>query len=139
MNQLVLATAGHIDHGKTSLVYALTGFQTDTMKEESERGITIDLGYAHLNDRITIIDVPGHERFIKNMVAGAASTHLALLVIAADDGIMPQTIEHLDILISLGVRKGFVVITKRDLVTDLLWLELVIEDVKEMLCGKEFN
>jgi selenocysteine-specific elongation factor len=139
MNQLVLATAGHIDHGKTSLVYALTGFQTDTMKEESERGITIDLGYAHLNDHITIIDVPGHERFIKNMVAGAASTHLALLVIAADDGIMPQTIEHLDILISLGVRKGFVVITKRDLVTDLLWLELVIEDVKEMLAGKEFN
>ena len=139
MNQLVLATAGHIDHGKTSLVYALTGSQTDTMKEESERGITIDLGYAHLNDLITIIDVPGHERFIKNMVAGAASTHIALLVIAADDGIMPQTIEHLDILISLGVNKGFVVITKRDLVKDLLWLELVIEDVREMLRGKKFN
>ena len=139
MNQLVLATAGHIDHGKTSLVYALTGSQTDTMKEESERGITIDLGYAHLNDLITIIDVPGHERFIKNMVAGAASTHIALLVIAADDGIMPQTIEHLDILISLGVNKGFVVITKRDLVKDVLWLELVIEDVREMLRGKKFN
>lgn len=139
MNQLVLATAGHIDHGKTSLVYALTGSQTDTMKEECERGITIDLGYAHLNDLITIIDVPGHERFIKNMVAGAASTHIAMLVVAADDGIMPQTIEHLDILISLGVNKGFVVITKRDLIKDLLWLELVIEDVREMLRGKKFN
>ena len=139
MNQLVLATAGHIDHGKTSLVYALTGCQTDTMKEESERGITIDLGYAHLNDLITIIDVPGHEKFIKNMVAGAASTHIALLVVAADDGIMPQTIEHLDILISLGVREGFVVITKTDLVKDILWLELVVEDVREMLLGKKFN
>lgn len=139
MSQIVLATAGHIDHGKTSLIHALTGISTDTTKEEISRGITIDLGYAHLNDKITIIDVPGHEKFIKNMVAGAAGTHYALIVIAADDGIMPQTIEHIDILIALGVRKGYVAISKIDLIDDLEWLELVKVEISDLLSEKKFE
>ena len=139
MSQIVLATAGHIDHGKTSLIHALTGISTDTTKEEISRGITIDLGYAHLNDKITIIDVPGHEKFIKNMVAGAAGTHYALIVIAADDGIMPQTIEHIDILIALGVRKGYVAISKIDLIDDLEWLELVKVEISDLLSEKNFE
>lgn len=139
MSQIVLATAGHIDHGKTSLINALTGISTDTSKEEISRGITIDLGYAHLSETITIIDVPGHEKFIKNMVAGAAGTHYALIVIAADDGIMPQTIEHIDILIALGVNKGFVAISKIDLVKDKEWLELVKIDIEDFFSKKVFE
>ena len=97
MNQLTIGVAGHIDHGKTSIVEALTGKNTDNLKEEIKRGMTIDIGFAHLNKSISLIDVPGHERFIKNMVSGVSSIDFAILVIAADDGIMPQTIEHFNI------------------------------------------
>lgn len=130
----ILGTAGHIDHGKTALVKALTGVDTDRLKEEKARGLTIDLGFAHLGDNATIIDVPGHEKFIKNMVAGVATIDLVLFVIAADDGIMPQTREHLDILNLLQVRAGIVVISKKDLV-EQDWLALVIEEVRELIRG----
>ncbi|HZP42778.1 MAG TPA: selenocysteine-specific translation elongation factor [Candidatus Binatia bacterium] len=116
---LVIGTAGHIDHGKTALVRALTGQDTDRLKEEKERGISIDLGFAHLDAagvRAGIVDVPGHERFIRNMLAGAHGIDLVLFVVAADDGVMPQTEEHLDILHLLGVRRGVFVVTKTDLV-----------------------
>ena len=128
----IIGTAGHIDHGKTSLIKALTGVDTDRLKEEKERGMTIDLGFAHWSDTVTIIDVPGHERFIRNMVAGVSTIDYFLFVIAADDSIMPQTIEHLDILKILNIRKGVVIITKIDLV-DPDWLELVLADVGELL------
>ena len=95
MQQIVIGTAGHIDHGKTALVKALTGTNTDQLAQEKARGMTIDLGFAYLNEQITIIDVPGHEKFIRNMAAGAANVHIGMLVVAADDGIMPQTKEHL--------------------------------------------
>ena len=131
MNQVVIGTAGHIDHGKTTLVEALTGTNTDTLAQEKQRGITIDLGFAYLNENITIVDVPGHKKFIRNMVAGASTIHLGLLVIAADDGIMPQTIEHLHILNSLSVHKGITVITKIGL-ADEDWIDLVISEVKEI-------
>ena len=93
MQQVVIGTAGHIDHGKTALVKALTGIDTDTLSQEKNRGITIDLGFAYLNEKITIVDVPGHQKFIRNMVAGASTIHLGILVVAADDGIKPQTVE----------------------------------------------
>jgi len=128
----VIGTAGHIDHGKTMLVKNLTGKDTDWLKEEKERGMTIDLGFAFLGDDITIIDVPGHEKFIRNMVAGVSTIDLVLFVIAADDGVMPQTREHLDILRLLQISQGIVVITKVDLV-DSDWLELIIEDVKNLV------
>ena len=131
MKQVVIGTAGHIDHGKTTLVEALTGTNTDTLAQEKQRGITIDLGFAYLNENITIVDVPGHKKFIRNMVAGASTIHLGLLVIAADDGIMPQTIEHLHILNSLSVHKGITVITKIELADDD-WIDLVISEVKEI-------
>ena len=99
MSHVVIGTAGHIDHGKTSLVKALTGTDTDRLIDEKKRGMTIDLGFAFLNDNITIIDMPGHEKFVRNMVAGVSNIHIALLVVAVDDGIMPQTKEHLQILI----------------------------------------
>jgi len=133
MGQVVLGTAGHIDHGKTSLVKALTGTNTDRLAEEKKRGMTIDLGFAYLTESITIIDVPGHEKFIRNMVAGAANIHFGLLVIAADDGVMPQTREHLNILTLLGVTKGIVALTKTDLVNDDEWLDLVELDITELL------
>ncbi|MBL7995425.1 GTP-binding protein, partial [bacterium] len=114
MSHFIIGTAGHIDHGKTALVKALTDIDTDSLKEEKERGITIDLGFAYWKDGITIIDVPGHERFIRNMVAGISAIDYVLLVIAADDGIMPQTIEHLEILKLLHISTGAVVITKID-------------------------
>ena len=95
MSQVVIGTAGHIDHGKTALVKALTGIDTDTLSEEKSRGMTIDLGFAYLDQFITIIDVPGHKKFIRNMVAGVSTIHIGLIAIAADDGIMPQTREHL--------------------------------------------
>lgn len=138
MKQIILGTAGHIDHGKTSLVKALTGIETDRLKEEKERGITIELGFAYLDlpngQRLGIIDVPGHERFIKNMVAGASTIDLVALIIAADEGVMPQTREHLDICSLLGIKKGLVALTKIDMVEED-WLELVQEDIKEFLKG----
>ncbi len=138
MKQIILGTAGHIDHGKTSLVRALTGIETDRLKEEKERGITIELGFAYLDlpngQRLGIIDVPGHERFIKNMVAGASTIDLVALIIAADEGVMPQTREHLDICSLLGIKKGLVVLTKIDMVEED-WLGLVQEDIKEFLKG----
>src|SRR6516164_6611380 len=116
----ILGTAGHIDHGKTALIRALTGQETDRLKEEQERGISIDLGFAYFTlpdgTRAGIVDVPGHERFIRNMLAGAHGIDLVLLVVAADDGVMPQTEEHLDILHLLGARRGVVAMTKVDLV-----------------------
>ena len=138
MEYLVLGTAGHIDHGKTSLVKALTGTDTDRLKEEKERGITIDLGFAYMplpsGTILSIIDVPGHERFIRNMVAGAAGIDMVLLVIAADDGVMPQTREHLEICSLLGIQHGLVAVTKADMVDDE-WLKATIGDIKGFLNG----
>ena len=134
---VILGTAGHIDHGKTSLVRALTGIDTDRLKEEKERGITIELGFAHLDvggRRFGLVDVPGHERFVKAMVAGAVGVDVVMLVIAADEGVMPQTREHLDICQLLGVSRGVVVLTKADLV-DEAWLELVVADVRAAVAG----
>jgi len=134
MPHVIIGTAGHIDHGKTALVKALTGVDTDRLPEEKERGLTIDIGFAHLGDRATIIDVPGHERFIKNMVAGVSTIDLVLFVVAADDGVMPQTREHLDILELLQIKHGIIVINKVDLVTRD-WLQLVKEDLRQLVRG----
>jgi selenocysteine-specific elongation factor len=134
---LILGTAGHIDHGKTTLLRALTGIDCDRLPEEKQRGITIDIGFAHLDlelFRLGIVDVPGHERFIKNMLAGAVGVDIALLVVAADDSVMPQTREHLAILRLLGVRHGVVAITKCDRV-DSSWLELVEDDIRNLVAG----
>jgi selenocysteine-specific elongation factor len=132
IHPIVLGTAGHIDHGKTSLVRALTGIDTDRLPVEKARGITTELGFARMDlgeRRIAVVDVPGHERFVKSMVAGATGLDLVCLVIAADEGVMPQTREHLDICELLGVRRGLVVLTKRDLVDDE-WLQMVTADVR---------
>ncbi len=134
---LILGTAGHIDHGKTSLIKALTGIDCDRLPEEKQRGITIDIGFAHLElgeYRLGIVDVPGHERFIKNMLAGATGIDLALLVVAADDSVMPQTREHLEILKFLGIRHGLTALTKADLV-DPTTLEVVTLEIRELLRG----
>ena len=135
---VIMGTAGHIDHGKTSLIKALTGINCDRLAEEQKRGITIELGFAYLDltpdIRLGVIDVPGHERFVKNMVAGAAGIDFVLLVIAADEGIMPQTREHLEICSLLGIRAGLVALTKTDMVEDE-WLELVREEVGTYLQG----
>ena len=131
--QIVVGTAGHIDHGKTALVKALTGTDTDRLAEEKARGMTIDLGFAYLNQSITIIDVPGHEKFIRNMVAGVSTIHIALLVIAADDGIMPQTKEHLHILKLLGVKQGIIALTKTDLADDHDWIDLVELEIQDLV------
>jgi selenocysteine-specific elongation factor len=132
----IIGTAGHIDHGKTTLIKALSGTDTDRLSEEKERGISIDLGFTDLklNDDYTlgIVDVPGHEKFIKNMLAGAGGVDIALLVVAADEGVMPQTREHLDILSLLNVKRGITVVTKADRVEEE-WLELMIEEVREKL------
>ena len=130
----VIGTAGHIDHGKTSLVRALTGIDTDTLPEEKAREITIDIGFAYWREGVTVIDVPGHERFIRNMVAGVSAIDLALFVIAADDGPMPQTREHLDILDLLQIRRGVIAVTKIDLV-EKDWLDLVLEDIRALVRG----
>jgi selenocysteine-specific elongation factor len=134
----VLGTAGHVDHGKSVLVRALTGIDPDRLREEKERGMTIELGFAWLTlpsgKEVSIVDVPGHERFIKNMLAGVGGIDLALLVIAADEGVMPQTREHLAILDLLRVERGIIVITKRDLV-DEEWLELIAADIAELVKG----
>ena len=135
---VVLGTAGHIDHGKTSLVRALTGIDCDRLEEEKRRGITIELGFAWCDlpdgQRLGIVDVPGHERFVKNMVAGAAGIDFVMLVIAADEGVMPQTREHLEICSLLGIKHGLVALTKTDMV-DPEWLELAREDVAAFLQG----
>jgi len=132
----IIGTAGHVDHGKTSLIKALTGIDTDRLKEEKKRGITIELGYAYLdlpnNQRAGIIDVPGHEKFIKNMLAGASTISLALIVIAADEGIMPQTREHLDILSLLSINKAVIALTKSDTVEEE-WIEMATDEIKEEL------
>jgi selenocysteine-specific elongation factor len=139
MKRIVIGTAGHIDHGKTALIKALTGIDCDRLKEEKERGITTELGFAHYrfgDDLLVgIVDVPGHEKFIRHMVAGAWGIDMVLFVVAADEGVMPQTREHMDICEMLGVKKGIVVITKKDLVDDDM-VELVQEDVKEFLAGR---
>ncbi len=138
MRYIILGTAGHIDHGKSALVKALTGIDPDRLKEEKERGITIDLGFADLNypDGLTvgIVDVPGHERLVKNMLAGAGGIDLVLLVIAADEGIMPQSREHLYICNLLKIKSGLIAITKADLV-EKEWLELLEDDVKNFVKG----
>lgn len=136
MKHFIIGTAGHIDHGKTTLIKALTGRETDRLKEEKERGISIELGFTFFDlpsgKRAGIVDVPGHEKFVKNMLAGAVGMDIVLLVIAADEGVMPQTEEHLAILDLLGVKRGFVVLTKTDLVEEE-WLKLVIDDTRENL------
>lgn len=138
MKNVILGTAGHIDHGKTTLIKALTGRETDNLKEEKQRGISINLGFTYfdlpIKKRVGIVDVPGHEKFIKNMLAGACGIDIVLLVIAADEGVMPQTIEHLDILNYLDVKKGIIVLTKCDLV-DEEFIELVKDDVREKTKG----
>ena len=132
----VVGTAGHVDHGKSTLIQALTGIDPDRLREEKERGMTIDLGFAWLKlpdgQEVSIVDVPGHERFIHNMLAGVGGIDIALLVIAADEGVMPQTREHVAILDLLGVANGVVALTKSDLV-DAEWLSLVTEEVRELL------
>ncbi len=136
MNHFIIGTAGHIDHGKTALIRALSGIETDRLKEEQKRGITIELGFAYIDldngTRAGIIDVPGHEKFIKNMLAGVGGIDIVLLVIAADEGVMPQTTEHLNILSLLAVKRGIIVLTKVDLV-DQDWLELVEEDIRSQV------
>ena len=134
MNNIVIGTAGHIDHGKTTLIKALTGRDTDTLDEEKKRGISINLGFTYFdlpsNKRAGIVDVPGHEKFIKNMLAGACGIDIVLLVVAADEGVMPQTIEHLDILTYLNIKNGIIVLTKCDTV-DNEFIDLVKEDIIE--------
>jgi selenocysteine-specific elongation factor len=138
MKSFVLGTAGHVDHGKTSLIKALTGVDTDRLKEEKQRGITIELGFASIDlpsgQKLGIVDVPGHEKFIKNMVAGAAGINLVMMVIAADEGVMPQTREHLHICSLLGISNGLVALTKTDMV-EKDWLDLVQSEVTEFLEG----
>ncbi|HBI27331.1 MAG TPA: selenocysteine-specific translation elongation factor [Peptococcaceae bacterium] len=139
---IIIGTAGHVDHGKTELVKALTGTNTDRLKEEQERGISIELGFATLriNEDITagIVDVPGHERFVKNMLAGAGGIDLVMFVVAADEGVMPQTREHLDIIELLHIQRAVVALTKADLV-DEEWLMMIEEDVQELLAPTRFS
>jgi len=138
VKELILGTAGHIDHGKTSLVKALTGTNTDRLKEEQKRGITIELGFASLDlpegTHLGIIDVPGHEKFVKNMVAGASGIDLVAMIIAADEGVMPQTREHMDICSLLGIRHGLTIVTKADLVDEEL-KELAKDDINDFIQG----
>src|SRR5690349_1409262 len=137
MKRIIAGTAGHIDHGKTALVKALTGVDTDRLKEEKERGITIDIGFADLtvgDVHFGFVDVPGHERFVKNMLAGAHGIDLVMLTVAADEGLMPQTREHFDICRLLEVKAGLVVITKTDLV-DAEFADLVEAEVAEYVAG----
>ena len=140
MRHVVWGTAGHIDHGKTTLVKALTGTDCDRLPEERERGITIDLGFAQLSEgeiQLHFVDVPGHERLVHTMIAGASGIDLALLVVAADEGVMPQTREHLDVIRLMGVPGGAVALTKTDLMDDDL-VELVTEEIRELLAPTAF-
>ena len=138
---LVLGTAGHIDHGKSSLVLALTGTDPDRLAEEKQRGITIELGFARLDlpdgTKLGVVDVPGHERFVRQMIAGSTGIDLALLCIAADDGVMPQTVEHLAVLELLGIRTCVVALTKTDLV-DEEWALFMAEEVRGRLSGTPY-
>lgn len=138
MRNIIVGTAGHIDHGKTALVGALTGIDTDRLEEEKRRGISIDLGFAHLelgsNLRLGFVDVPGHERFVKNMLAGAVGVDVVLLIIAADESIKPQTREHFDICRLLGVKAGIVVLTKADRWMPRFWNSVRLE-VDEFVAG----
>lgn len=138
----LVGTAGHVDHGKTELIRALSGMETDRLKEEKQRGISIELGFAHMilpsGRQVGIVDVPGHERFVRQMLAGASGMDAVLLVIAADEGIMPQTREHLDILTLLGIPRGIVVINKADLV-DNEWLDLIEEEIREEMKETAFH
>lgn len=138
MKHVIIGTAGHVDHGKTALIKALTGIDTDRLQEEKKRGITIELGFAHLDwpdgTQAGIVDVPGHEKFIRNMLAGAGGIDLAMLVVAADEGFMPQTIEHMNILTLLGIKDGLTVITKADMV-DPEWLEMMQEEIGDRVKG----
>jgi selenocysteine-specific elongation factor len=138
LKPIILGTAGHIDHGKTSLIKAVTGIDTDRLKEEKLRGITIELGFASLDlpsgQRLGVVDVPGHEKFVKNMVAGATGIDMVAMIIAADEGVMPQTREHMEICTLLGIEYGLIVLTKIDLV-DEEWLDLVIEDTRDFVQG----
>lgn len=138
MKNIIIGTAGHVDHGKTALIKALTGIETDRIKEEKKRGITIELGFAYLDlpdgEKAGIIDVPGHEKFVKNMLAGAGGIDLALLVVAADEGFMPQTREHLGILSLLNISEGIIIVTKKDMV-DEDWLEIVCDEVRQEVQG----
>src|SRR5512140_1385711 len=131
----VIGTAGHVDHGKSTLIAALTGTHPDRLKEEQEREMTIELGFGWMSlpdgEEVGIVDVPGHRDFIENMLAGVGGIDAALLVIAADEGIMPQTREHLSILDLLQIPAGLIVITKTDLAPDLGWLDLVEADIRE--------
>ena len=142
MKNIIIGTAGHIDHGKTALIRALTGKETDRWEEEKRRGITIDLGFTYFDlpsgDRAGIIDVPGHEKFVNNMLAGVIGMDIVMLVVATDEGMMPQTREHVDIMSQLGVDKSIVVLNKCDLV-DNEWKELVKEEIKEELVGSVFE
>src|SRR5512147_2792438 len=141
MKRVVVGTAGHIDHGKTSLVRALTGIDTDRLREEKRRGITIELGFAHLalpdGTVAGVVDVPGHERFVRAMAAGAGGVDLVVLVVAADEGVMPQTREHLDICRLLGASRGLVAVTKSDLLPDLGpgWLPLLTQEIQAAVRG----
>ena len=138
MKNIIIGTAGHVDHGKTQLIKALSNIDTDRLSEEKKRGITIELGFAHIpNDQgynIGVIDVPGHEKFIKNMLAGIGGIDFVLFVVAADEGIMPQTREHFEILRALGIEDGIIVVTKTDMV-EKEWLELVTEDIRDYVKG----
>ena len=138
MKNIIIGTAGHVDHGKTRLIKALSGIDTDRLEEEKKRGITIELGFAHIpNDagyNIGVIDVPGHEKFIKNMLAGIGGIDFVLFVVAADEGIMPQTREHFEILQALGIDDGIIAVTKTDMVDDE-WLEMLLEDVEDYFKG----
>src|SRR5881227_2502268 len=134
---LILGTAGHIDHGKTALVKALSGIDCDRLPEEKARGITIDIGFAILDlppFHLGVVDCPGHERFIKNMLAGATGVDLALLVVAADDSVMPQTREHLEILRLLGLKHGVIAVTKCDLVDDTT-RDVVVMEIRDLVRG----
>ena len=142
MKNVVIGTAGHIDHGKTTLIKALTGIETDTTREEKQRGLSINLGFAYIDlengERVGIVDVPGHEKFIKNMLAGAAGIDLALLVIDVNEGIMPQTKEHVAVLSLLGVDDFIIVLTKVASV-DADLKELVYEDIREQFKGSKLE
>ena len=138
MGNLIIGTAGHVDHGKTTLIKALTGIDTDRLKEEKERSMSIELGFAHLDipevGKVGIVDVPGHERFLKNMMRGATGIDIALLVVAADEGVMPQTREHLNILNLLRIKVGLIAITKKDSVEND-FVELVVDECNGLVAG----
>mgnify|MGYP000965137466 CR=1 FL=1 len=138
MSNVIIGTAGHIDHGKTTLIKALSGIETDTTAEEKERGMSINLGFAYFDlpsgKRCGVVDVPGHEKFIKNMLSGVCGMDMIILVVAADEGIMAQTKEHLDILNLIGIKNGIIALTKCDLV-DKDWIELVKLDIADEVSG----